>query len=151
MGKWKFRLSVQRKNHERKRWGFYPVRIPIKGGVSVFKVSIPLSALSSQQKTVLQLQPPDTSPSTPLLHSLLSANFSEEPSCPSGSCEYADSVWALLRMLTFNSNCTDTATVFMAKCVPPHSFFMQWTCGCLYLPSSKWTEETTGVCPSAIW
>ena len=43
MGKRKLRLSVQQKNHERKRWGYFPVRIPLKGGVSVFKVSVPLS------------------------------------------------------------------------------------------------------------
>ena len=36
----KFRLSVSRKNEERKRWGFYLVRIPLSV-VSVYQVSIP--------------------------------------------------------------------------------------------------------------
>ena len=39
MGRRKFRLSV-RKNEERKRWGFYLVRIPLSV-VSVYQVSIP--------------------------------------------------------------------------------------------------------------
>ena len=84
MGKRKFCLSVQRKNHERKRWGYYPVRIPIKGGISVFKVSVPLGALSSDQRMALLAQPPSTQPPirssstrTPLLNSLLSS--SSEP------------------------------------------------------------------------
>ena len=84
MGKRKFRPGVQRKNHERKRWGYYPVRIPIKGGISVFKVSVPLSALSSDQRTALLAQPPTAQPpiqssstQTPLLNSLLSS--SSEP------------------------------------------------------------------------
>ena len=64
MGKQKFRLSVQRKNHERKRWGYFPVRIPIKGGISVFKVSVPLSSLSSEQRTALQGQPVIRPPAT---------------------------------------------------------------------------------------
>ena len=42
MGRRKFRLSVSRKNEERKKWGFYVVRIPLRA-VSVFPVSIPLS------------------------------------------------------------------------------------------------------------
>ena len=72
------------KKHERKRWGYYPVRIPIKGGISVFKVSVPLGALSSDQRMALLAQPPSTQPpirssstQTPLLNSLLSS--SSEP------------------------------------------------------------------------
>ena len=38
MGKRKFHLSVGRKNEERKRWAFYPVRIPLNA-VSVLNVS----------------------------------------------------------------------------------------------------------------
>ena len=84
MRKRNFCLSVQRKNHERKRWGYYPVRIPIKGGISVFKVAVPLSAHLSDQRTALLAQPPTTQPpirssstQTPLLNSLLSS--SSEP------------------------------------------------------------------------
>ena len=78
MGKRKVRLSVQRKNHERKRWGWgrLPVRIPIKGGVSVFKVSIPLISLPNSQRTALQtpiqVQPLASSTQSPILHTLLS-------------------------------------------------------------------------------
>ena len=44
MGKRKFKLSV-RKNEERKRWGFFVVRIPLSV-VSVYQVSIPRDFLS---------------------------------------------------------------------------------------------------------
>ena len=57
MGKRKFRLSVQRKNYERKRWGLLPVRLPVKGGSSTFNISVPLDALSDAQKTALLNQP----------------------------------------------------------------------------------------------
>ena len=80
MGKRRFRLSVQRKNDERKRWGVFPVRIPVKGGVSVFKVSVPLSSLTTHQRDLLTSTlpvptsiPKSTSalPATPLLNALL--------------------------------------------------------------------------------
>ena len=45
MGRRPFCLSVQRKNHEHKKWGYFPVRIPQKHA-SVFKVSVPLSHTS---------------------------------------------------------------------------------------------------------
>ena len=69
MGKRKFRLSVQRKNHERKRWGVLPVQLPVKGGSSTFKVSVPLYALSDAQRTALLNQtflPPAPTSLTPL-------------------------------------------------------------------------------------
>lgn len=42
----KLRLSVHRKNEMRKKYGFYPVRIPLNKGISVLKVSVPLDILS---------------------------------------------------------------------------------------------------------
>ena len=45
MGKRKFSLGTSRKNEERKRWGFYPIRIPLNK-VSVLNVSIPLDLFS---------------------------------------------------------------------------------------------------------
>ena len=42
MGRRKLKLSVSRKNEERKKWEFYVVRIPLRA-ISVFPVSIPLS------------------------------------------------------------------------------------------------------------
>lgn len=41
------RHRVQKKDKQRKRWGSLPVSVPLKGGVSVFKVSVPLSSLPS--------------------------------------------------------------------------------------------------------
>ena len=41
----KLRLSVHRKNEKRKKYGFFPVRIPLNA-VSVLKVSVPLEVLS---------------------------------------------------------------------------------------------------------
>ena len=80
MGKRRFHLSVQRKNDERKRLGFFPVRIPVKGVVSVFKVSVPLSSLTTHQRDLLTStlpvptsNPKSTSalPATPLPNALL--------------------------------------------------------------------------------
>lgn len=65
MGKRKFRLSVHQKNYERKRWGFFPVRLPIKGGVSVFNVSVPLSSLSIEQRNLLIDQSRNSLPGPP--------------------------------------------------------------------------------------
>ena len=45
MGKRKLWLSVHRKNEERHRWGFYPVRVPLNL-VSVLKISIPRDLLT---------------------------------------------------------------------------------------------------------
>lgn len=90
MGKRRFCLSVQRKNYERKRWVFFPVRIPFKSGISVFKVSVPLSSLSSQQRDILTSTLPSTTNSppvpsslstTPLLNSLLNASGNSDYRC----------------------------------------------------------------------
>ena len=52
------------------------MRIPVKGSVSVFKVSIPLISLSNSQRTALQtpIQAPPLASTTqsPILHTLLS-------------------------------------------------------------------------------
>ena len=45
MGKRKLTLSRPKKNVERKKWGFYPVKIQLDA-VSVYNVSIPLDSLS---------------------------------------------------------------------------------------------------------
>ncbi len=42
----KLRLSVHRKNEKRKKYGFFPVRIPLNDEISVLKVSVPLDLLS---------------------------------------------------------------------------------------------------------
>lgn len=41
------RHRVQKKDKRQKRWGSLPVSVPVKGGRSVFKVSVPLSSLPS--------------------------------------------------------------------------------------------------------
>ena len=102
MGKRKFQLSVMRKNNEQKRWGYFPVRIPIKGGVSVFKVSIPLATIGR----VILPQPQST---TPLLISLLSESSVVEQ--PTSSCEYRQSgilhVYTIY-IITQSCACLDT-------------------------------------------
>lgn len=127
IGKRKFCLSVQRKNHERKRWGYYPVRIPIKGGISVFKVSVPLSDLSSDQRTALLAQPPTTQPpirssstQTPLLNSLLSS--SSEPVVT--TCTY---VYVHIYTYIYMSICIYTSMTLL-KII--HSLVSQRVCGC---------------------
>ncbi len=42
----KLRLSVQRKNERRQKYGFYPVRICLSDDISVLTVSLPLDKLS---------------------------------------------------------------------------------------------------------
>ena len=42
----KLRLSVHRKNERRKKYGYYPVRIPLSSALSVMTVSVPLDKLS---------------------------------------------------------------------------------------------------------
>ena len=42
----KLRLSVHRKNERRRKYGFYPVRIPLSNALSVLTVSLPLDKLS---------------------------------------------------------------------------------------------------------
>ena len=64
MGKRKFRLSPPVKNSERKRWGYFPVRIPLKGSVSVFKVSVPLTSLPAKNAHQLMCHSSITSTST---------------------------------------------------------------------------------------
>ena len=47
------RGGVQKKDNQRKRWGHVPVSVPVKGGRSVFRVSVPLSLLPSGQRDTL--------------------------------------------------------------------------------------------------
>ena len=57
MGKRKFHLSVQRKNHERRKWRRLPLAIPLaKGGISTYMVSIPRSSLTDNQQQLLMLK-----------------------------------------------------------------------------------------------
>ena len=72
--------SERTRNQERKRWVFFPVRIPIKGGISVYKVSVPLSSLSSQQRDLLTSTHPFPSPTSmpPLLNSLLATGLASD-------------------------------------------------------------------------
>ena len=70
------------KNQEpgKEEMGFFPVRIPIKGDISVYKVSVPLSSLSSQQRDLLTSTHPFPSPTstTPLLNSLLATGLASD-------------------------------------------------------------------------
>ena len=60
MGKRKLHF-YRPKRFERRSWERLPVRIPlVKGGVSQFKVSVPLSALSGYQRSVLMTTTPQT-------------------------------------------------------------------------------------------
>ena len=78
-GKGKVRRGgVQKKDNQRKRWGHVPVSVPVKGGHSVFRVSVPLSSLPSEQRDTLLAQHRHTSISSPsLIHS---ASVSTQPS-----------------------------------------------------------------------
>ena len=72
------RGGVQKKDNQRKRWGHVPVSVPVKGGRSVFRVSVPLSSLPSGQRDTLLAQHRHTSISSPsLIHS---ASVSTQPS-----------------------------------------------------------------------
>ena len=72
------RGGVQKKNNQRKRWGHVPVSVPVKGGRSVFRVSVPLSSLPPGQRDTLLAQHRHTSITSPsLIHS---ASVSTQPS-----------------------------------------------------------------------
>lgn len=79
MGKRKFSLSVHRKNEERKRWGFYPIRIPLNK-VSVLNVSIPLDLLSFQVSLPISVVKDSTASSLAMLR----ARFASVGSLPAG-------------------------------------------------------------------
>ena len=49
----KLRLSAQRKNERRKKYGFFPVHIPLRNDISFLTVRVPLDGLS--YKTSLPL------------------------------------------------------------------------------------------------
>ncbi len=69
----KLRLNVHRKNEKRKKYGFFPVRIPLNDAISVlkvslpldllsFEVSVPLSAFSKHQRGLCQVYSPGLQP-----------------------------------------------------------------------------------------
>ena len=62
--------------------GYFPVRIPIKDGVSVFKVSVPLLSPLYHQKTALSTTSslPATVTTTTLVTSRLSASLASTTS-----------------------------------------------------------------------
>ena len=75
-GKGKVRRGgVQKKDKQRKRCGSFPVSVPVKGGHSVFKVSVPLSSLPSNILPAHHQHASITSP--PFIHS---ASVSTQPS-----------------------------------------------------------------------
>ena len=68
----KLRLSVHRKNEMRKKYGFYPVRIPLKA-ISVLTVSVPLNVLSFEVSLPLSAYLESPSTSLPTLQSRIAA------------------------------------------------------------------------------
>ena len=68
------RGSVQKKDNQR---GHVPVSVPVKGGRSVFRVSIPLSSLPSEQRDTLA-QHKQTSITSPSL--IYSTSVTTQPS-----------------------------------------------------------------------
>ena len=62
----KLRLSVHRKNEMRKKYGFYPVRIPLKA-ISVLTVSVPLNVLSFEVSLPLSAYIESPARSLPIL------------------------------------------------------------------------------------
>ena len=65
------RGGVQKKDTQRKRWGHIPVSVPVKGGCSVFRVSVPLSSLPSERRDTLLAQLCHTFITSPsLIHSV---------------------------------------------------------------------------------
>ena len=68
----KLRLSVHRKNEMRKKYGFYPVRIPLKA-ISVLTVSVPLNVLSFEVSLPLSAYLESPSRSLPTLQSRIAA------------------------------------------------------------------------------
>ena len=68
----KLRLSVHRKNEMRKKYGFYPVRIPLKA-ISVLTVSVPLNVLSFEVSLPLSAYLESPARSLPTLQSRISA------------------------------------------------------------------------------
>lgn len=78
--------SVPRENHEEKKWGYFSICIPLKGGISVFEVSVPPSSLSPQERATYQ-----TILKTLPLLPLFSSFYSQQMiwvSQPVTSCQY---------------------------------------------------------------
>lgn len=69
----RLRLSVHRKNEKRKKYGFFPVRIPLES-VSMLTVSIPLHQLSLRVSLPLRIFEDSTPTSLTALYSRLAAS-----------------------------------------------------------------------------
>ena len=103
-GKGKVRRGgVQKKDNEQKRWGHVPVSVPVKGGRSVFRVSIPLSLLPSEQRDTLLAQHEQTSITSPSLIHSASVTTQPSHSQPHTKGKYGQVIsWELCNTVWFN-------------------------------------------------
>lgn len=70
----KLRLSIHRKNEKRKKYGFFPVRIPLSEALSILTVSVSLDQLPLKVSLPLKTYEDLPSSSLATLHSRLAVS-----------------------------------------------------------------------------